>query len=275
MTARAARSRTGSDWSARQYLKFEDERSRPAHDLLLQVPALPRDGAQARIVDLGCGPGNSTELLAYRYPQARLAGIDNSPDMLAEARRRLPAVDFIEADLAGWLPDADHDLVYANAVYQWLPDHPALLARVLAALKPGAVLAVQMPDNLGEPTHRLMTEVARAGPWAHKLTHAARAPLPAPRHYYDLLAPHAARLDLFHIVYNHALCGPEAVVEWVQGTGLRPFLDPLDAAERAEFLARYAARIGEAYPRARDGKVLLRFPRLFIVAQRGRSEGKS
>lgn len=266
-----------ADWNAAQYLKFEDERSRPARDLLAQVPALPHTGAAAHIIDLGCGPGNSTELLIARYPQARVVGLDSSPNMLAEARKRLPEVPFIQADLAHWLPGAaadaasgagPYDLVFANAVFQWLPEHPALLARMLEALAPGAVLAVQMPDNIAEPSHRLMREVAQQGPWAAKLAQAARAPLPPVHHYYDLLAPWSARLDLFHIDYNHALSGPEAVVEWVSGTGLRPFLDPLDNAERAQFLARYTARIAQAYPLAQDGKLLLRFPRLFIVAQR-------
>lgn len=265
-----------ADWNAAQYLKFEDERSRPARDLLAQVPALPHTGAAARIIDLGCGPGNSTELLIARYPQAHVVGLDSSPNMLAEARKRLPGVPFVQADLADWLPDAasdadtagPYDLVFANAVFQWLPEHPALLARIFAALAPGAVLAVQMPDNIAEPSHRLMREVAQEGPWGAKLAEAARAPLPPVRHYYDLLAPLAARLDLFHIDYNHALSGPEAVVDWVSGTGLRPFLDPLDNAERAQFLARYTERIAQAYPLAQDGKLLLRFPRLFIVAQR-------
>ena len=266
-----------ADWNAAQYLKFEDERSRPARDLLAQVPPLPHTGAAAHIIDLGCGPGNSTELLIARFPEARVVGLDSSPNMLAEARKRLPEVPFIQADLAHWLPAAvsdaasdagPYDLVFANAVFQWLPDHPAVLARLFAALAPGAVLAVQMPDNIAEPSHRLMRDIAKEGPWAAKLAQAARAPLPPVRHYYDLLAPLAARLDLFHIDYNHALSGPEAVVEWVSGTGLRPFLDPLDSAEREDFLARYTARIAQAYPLAQDGKLLLRFPRLFIVAQR-------
>lgn len=266
-----------ADWNAAQYLKFEDERSRPARDLLAQVPALPHTGAAARIIDLGCGPGNSTELLIARYPQARVIGLDSSPNMLAEARKRLPGVHFLQADLAQWQPDAaasdpdaagPYDLVFANAVFQWLPEHPAVLARLFAALAPGAVLAVQMPDNIGEPSHRLMREVAQEAPWAAKLAQAARAPLPPVRHYYDLLAPQAARLDLFHIDYNHPLAGPDAVVEWVSSTGLRPFLDPLDTAEREDFRARYTARIAQAYPLAEDGKLLLRFPRLFIVAQR-------
>ena len=159
-----------ADWSPATYLKFEDERTRAAIDLLAHVPL---DDAR-HVVDVGCGPGNSTELLAARYPGADVLGIDNSPAMLEEARRRLPEARFEPADAAAWLPDADVDLVFANATYQWVPDHFAQLPRVLAALRPGAVLAVQMPDNRAEPTHRLMVEVADQRP----LGGAARPRLP-------------------------------------------------------------------------------------------------
>jgi trans-aconitate 2-methyltransferase len=253
-----------SDWSPATYLKFEDERTRPAVDLLAHVPL---DRAR-HVVDVGCGPGNSTELLAARYGGADILGLDNSPAMLAAARQRLPALRFEPADAATWIPDPQTDLVFANATYQWVPDHFAQLPRVLAALQPGAVLAVQMPDNVEQTTHRLMREVARDGPWAGRLASAARQPLPPPSAYYQALRPHAARLDIWHTIYNHPLAGAPAIVEFVRSTGLRPYLDPLDEARRAEFIARYTARIAEAYPAMADGKVLLGFSRLFIVAQR-------
>jgi len=253
-----------SDWSPAAYLKFEDERTRPARDLLAQVPLT----APRRVVDMGCGPGNSTELLVARFAAAEVIGLDNSPGMLAEATRRVPGARFGTADAGAWVPEAGTDLVFANAIYQWVPEHLAVLPRVVAALPEGGVLAVQMPDNMAEPSHVLMREVAASGPWAERLSDAARLPLPPVATYYDALRPAARRVEIWHSIYNHALAGPEAIVEWVKSTGLRPFVDPLSADEREHFLGRYLERIAEAYPRRSDGRVLLRFPRLFIVAVR-------
>ena len=252
------------DWSPAAYLKFEDERTRAVGDLLAHVPL----ESARRIVDVGCGPANSTQLLVARYPGADVLGIDNSPAMLEAARSRLPAVRFEAADAASWLPDADVDLVFANATYQWVADHFAQLPRVLAALKPGAVLAVQMPDNLAEATHQLMIEVAEGGRWAGRLAHASRAPLPPAGAYYDALAPLGRRVDIWRTAYQHPLADAAAIVEFVRSTGLRPFLDALAEDERTAFIAEYTARIAVAYPPRADGQVLLAFPRLFIVAVR-------
>ena len=252
-------------WSPAQYLKFEDERSRPARDLLGQVPL----ETIRRAVDIGCGPGNSTELLLTRYPDAEVIGLDSSAEMLAAARKRLPGVRFIEADAATWSPDAPVDLLFANATFQWVPDHLAVLARLLETLAPGGVLAVQMPDNLTEPSHALMRMVAGEGPWAAKFaTPVAREPIATPSAYYDRLKPLAARVDIWHTHYQHPLANADAIVELVRGTGLRPYLERLDPAEEPEYLIRYRAGLSAAYPPLADGRVLYRFPRLFIVAVR-------
>lgn len=253
-----------TDWSPSQYLKFADERTRAARDLLARVPLV----APSRVYDLGCGPGNSTVLLADAYPSARITGIDNSPAMIQAARAALPGVDFALADVSGWIPDDAPDLLFSNATFQWVPNHLGVIERLLRKLTKGAVIAVQMPDNLMEPSHRLMAEVAEQGPWAAKLkaVAAARAVLPAARDYYGRLRPHCTQFDIWHTAYNHALDGVAGIVEWVKSTGLRPFLNPLDEDERLGFLAAYQARLAEAYPPNADGTVLLRFPRLFMVA---------
>ncbi|MGO4524326.1 trans-aconitate 2-methyltransferase [Microvirga sp. 2MCAF35] len=254
-----------ADWDARQYLKFEDERTRPSLDLLGRVPL----EAPTNCLDLGCGPGNSTELIARRYPAARIIGLDNSPDMLAKARTRLPNLDFEEADIATWETEERFDLIFANAVLQWLPGHPTLLERLVSFLKDGGCLAVQMPNNLNEPSHRLMAQVAEEGPWAQKLFSAAQAreAIGSFEDYYAWLRRTGCSVDIWQTTYVHPLDGAAAIVEWFKSTGLKPYIDPLLPEERSDFLRLYEAAISEAYPGQGDGKVLLRFPRLFFVAQ--------
>ena len=255
-----------ADWNPQLYTRFEDERTRPAHDLLAAVPL----GEARRVFDLGCGPGNSTELLAARYPGARLTGVDSSPAMLESARERLPRAEFVAGDLREWTPPEPADLLFSNAVFQWVPSHAAVLARLAETLAPGGVLAVQMPDNLDEPSHVAMREAAVDGPWRSKLEGAlaARKALPPPGEYYDLLRPLCTRVDIWRTAYQHPLAGLPAIVEWLKSTGLRPFLDPLDETERQAFLDNYRSRLAFHYPARVDGTVLLAFPRLFLVAQR-------
>ncbi len=252
-------------WSAAQYVKFEEERTRPVWDLIARVPV----SHARRVADIGCGPGNSTEVLRARFPEVEIVGIDSSPDMSAAARRRLPGVAFEVADIETWR-GSGYEVILANAVIQWIPDHEALLPALVGKLAPGGALAVQTPDNLDEPSHRLMREVAADGPWAAKLADAAkaRAERRSADWYFGLMRRHAARVDIWRTTYFHPLRGARAIVEWVKGTGLRPFVDPLDAGEREAYLARYEAAIAAAYPAAADGTVLLPFPRLFFVATR-------
>jgi trans-aconitate 2-methyltransferase len=255
-----------ADWNATQYLKFEDERTRPARDLLAQIPL----ANARRVFDLGCGPGNSTELLVERYPDAQVTGVDSSPDMLRKARERLPQCSFVQADLSDWDAPADADILYSNATFQWVPQHLEVLQRLLTGLKSGAVLAVQMPDNTDEPSHVWMREIANEPQWRNLIAPAAlaREDLPSPEDYYNALRPLCTRLDIWHTHYQHALAGPQAVTDWFKGTALRPFVDPLTPDQRQAFLNAYTARIAAAYPARYDGKVLLRFPRLFILACR-------
>jgi trans-aconitate 2-methyltransferase len=248
-------------------VKFEDERTRPARDLLAQVPMERIE----RAIDLGCGPGNSTELIIDRYGASGVSGLDSDLNMLDAARKRLPGTDFLEADLATWQPKEPVDLLFANAVFQWLPNHLDIFDRLMDGLKPGGALAVQMPDNLTEPTHMLMEETAHAGPWkaAFEAKSVRRNPLPAPSTYYSRLIGKAKRVDIWHTAYNHPMADAAAIVEWVKGTGLCPYLDHAGDQHREAFLADYLGRVEKAYPEMSDGRVLLRFPRIFMVAVKG------
>jgi trans-aconitate 2-methyltransferase len=253
-------------WSASQYVKFEDERTRPARDLIAAIPT----AEATRVVDLGCGPGNSTEILMARYPTASVTGLDSSEDMVRAARRRLPGVPFELADIATWQAPGPYDVIVANAVLQWVPNHAALLPRLVAVLSTGGSLAVQMPDNLAEPSHVLMQEVAAEGPWAAKLAGAQgeRSEVAPAAWYFRLLRPHCSRVDVWRTIYHHPLPSIDGIAEWFKGTGLRPFLSPLNPEEQTEYLLRYRAALARAYPHQPDGSVLLPFPRLFLVATR-------
>ena len=253
-------------WNPTLYRRFEDERTRPAQDLLARVQLTEA----AQVVDLGCGPGNSTELLLERFKGARVTGTDSSEAMLESARQRLPQCHFELSDIRSWRPLQAPDLIFANAVLQWLPDHDQLFPRLFAALAPGGVLAVQMPDNLNEATHRSMREVASSARFANVLADAARVrPIISPANdYYDWLAPHAETVDVWRTTYHHPLASAADIVDWLRATGLRPFIDPLSDQQRSEFLAEYLDRIAEAYPPRADGRRLLAFPRVFVVARR-------
>jgi trans-aconitate 2-methyltransferase len=250
-------------WNPKQYLKFEEERNRPVRDLLAMVPLTDPQ----HIVDLGCGPGNSTELLAKQFPSASILGLDSSAEMLKTARERLPNVQFIQANIAEWDPPKSTNLIFANAVFQWIPNHLGVLKRLLSELEPASVLAMQVPDNLTEPSHALMRTVAGREQWKKYFSqHDKREEIPSPAEYYTLLRPLCQRLDIWHTYYQHPLKGPEAIVEMVKSTGLSPYLQQLPAEAQQSFLDEYEAEIAKSYPCLVEGMVLFRFPRLFLVA---------
>ena len=254
-------------WSPLQYTQFEHDRTRPVRDLVAAIP-----GADpARVVDLGCGPGNSTEVLAARFPGTVISGLDSSAEMIEAARERLPAIRFEVADLRHWADPGPFGVILSNAVLQWLHDHDTLLPRLVSRLADSGSLAVQMPDNLEEPAYQLMRAVADAPEWREKLARAGgqRGGMSTPDGYYRVLRPHCGRVDVWRTTYFHVLpSGAGAVVEWFKGSGLRPYLRPLDPAEQEEFLRRFRDGVTKAYPAQPDGAVLLPFPRLFMVATR-------
>ena len=255
-----------TDWNPALYMKFEEERTRAAHDLLAQVPL-----AAARLVyDLGCGPGGGAELLLRRFPAAKVVGVDTSEAMLAHARARAPGASFVNQDIADWTPDAPPDLIFANAALHFLPDHATLFPRLFSFLAQGGCLAVQMPSAVSEASHAAMRMVAADGPWARRLVPIAktRPVIGAFEDYYEWLRAAGAAVQMWMTVYVHAFDGTQAIVDWFAGSGLQPFLEPLDENEQARFLALYREALEDAYPRRSDGKTLLAYPRFFIVATR-------
>jgi trans-aconitate 2-methyltransferase len=254
-----------SDWDPAKYLEFAGPRLQPAVDLLARVPL----ASPAVVYDLGCGAGNVTRLLRARWPEAELTGVDGSAAMLAAAAREAPGIRWVQADLAAWRATRPPEVIFSNAALHWLGDHARLFPRLLAELAPGGVLAVQMPRNHGAPSHTEMVAAAEAGPWRERLSPILRrAPVAAPAAYYDVLAPVAGHVEIWETEYLHVLEGDNPVVEWTRGSALRPLLDALEEPDRSAFLADYARRIAAAYPRRADGRTLLPFRRLFILATR-------
>ena len=266
MNMAAASTGPQGDWNPALYLKFEGERARAARDLLAQVPlADPAFG-----YDLGCGPGNSTELLQLHFPSIELIGLDTSEAMLADARTRLPEAQFLNESVDDFYPDHAPDLIFANSVLQFTPDHEELFPRLMSFLPQGGCLAVQMPDSAREAAHALMRMIAVDGPWRERLMPVvkSRAVISDAQDYYDWLSPHCARLELWRTTYVYRLDGAQGVVDWFAGSALRPFLNPLTDKERETFLAAYRREIIKEYVPRADGMILLPYPRLFIVAVR-------
>lgn len=257
-----------SAWSATQYLRFADERTRPCRDLVARIPIhQPR-----RVVDLGCGPGNSTAVLAGRWPDADMTGLDSSPEMLATATREHPGTHWVQGEITAWAAAEGpaFDVVFSNAALQWVHDHGSVFPLLLNRVAPGGVLAVQVPAVSDSPSQRSMREMAESSAWRSRFTGSiADWHSEDPAFYYDVLAPRAARLDLWQTEYLHVLDGPEGIVEWYRATGLRPFLNALPAEEdRSEFLAEYLEAVRRAYPCRADGRVLFPFLRTFVIAYR-------
>jgi len=255
----------GASWDPTQYLRFSNERLRPALDLMAQVPlAIAR-----HVVELGCGAGNGTAILKQRFPSADVIGVDGSEAMLEKARIAAPDCSFVQGDFSTWAPATPPDLIFSNAALHWVTNHEVVFPRLVSLLPPGGVLAVQMPAMHDAPLRALQNEVAAQGPWAPLLADAgfARGLLPTAG-YYDLLRPLVTALDLWETTYLHVLTGEDAVTEWAAGSSLRPFLDKLPPDLRAGYRAAYTEALKPHYPKRPDGTTLLPFRRLFIVATR-------
>jgi trans-aconitate 2-methyltransferase len=257
-------------WNAEQYLKFGDERAQPCRDLIARIAI----ESPARIIDLGCGPGNSAAMLAERWPEAKITGLDNSEEMIGVAAKACPTREWRRGEIAQWATESGErfDIVFSNAALQWVGEHRELFPKLVARVAPGGAFAAQMPSNEDERAVQLPRELAVAERWrkwfAGKRVHHWGAQERS--FYYDALAPMAERIDLWETRYVHVFANADAIVEWYKGSGLRPYLEAIgDETARAEFLKEYIARVRRHYlPRA-SGKVLFPFRRLFVIAYRG------
>ncbi len=251
-------------WNPDQYNLFSDHRLRPALDLLSQVPLI----SPYVIYDLGCGTGNVTALLSQHWNEAIVTGIDSSAEMLATARSNHPSLEWKQADIANFSPTSKGNLIFSNAALHWLDNHETVFPKLLEQLRPGGVLAVQMPNNFSAPSHQNLYDLAESPEWVDKLGPLVR---PAPVHninwYFEFLSPLVEKINIWETTYYQVLKGRDAVLEWTRGTALRPFLEALDTAEAEIFEGQYAERLLESYPVRQDDSTLYPFSRLFIVVQ--------
>jgi len=255
-------------WDPDRYLTYADERGRPFVELVSRIGAT----APAHVVDLGCGPGNLTGLLAERWPDARVEGLDSSPEMIAKAQALAASagqrIDYAVADLREWRPDRPVDVLVSNATLQWVPGHLDLLPELVGAVAPGGWFAFQVPGNFAEPSHTIRTELAAEAPYAEWTADVAVPASHDPAAYYDALAATGCAVDVWETTYTHVLHGEDPVFTWVSGTGARPTLQALPADLRAAYETEFKRRLAAAYPTRDDGTVLLPFRRVFAVAQR-------
>lgn len=258
-------------WDPVQYGRYADERGRPFLDLLSRIDA----AAPRRVLDVGCGTGALTALLADRWPAAQVEGVDSSPDMIAAAASAAagrPNLSFQVADAADRPTSADLgelDVLISNATLQWVPDHRRLLARWAAGLPDDGWLAVQVPGNFESPSHTLMRSLAESARWRVQLDGLLRHDdaVATPAEYAHLLLSAGLVADVWETTYLHVLSGADPVLQWVRGTGLRPVLAALPADDAAEFEAEYSAQLRAAYPPGPHG-TLFAFRRIFAVGHR-------
>jgi trans-aconitate 2-methyltransferase len=248
-------------WDPDRYLTYADERGRPFLDLLARV------GAEdpTTVVDLGCGPGNLTALLARRWPQARVTGVDSSPEMVAKAAAT--GIDSELADLREWVeqtPEASVDVLVSNATLQWVPGHLELLPRLAARTR--GWLAFQVPGNFDEPSHVLRRDLSAEEPYAAHLAGVEEPASHDPATYWQVLTEAGLEVDAWETTYLHVLHGEDAVLDWIAGTSLRPTRAALPTELWPAYESELRRRLRAAYP-VRDGRVLLPFRRIFAVAR--------
>jgi trans-aconitate 2-methyltransferase len=252
-------------WDPVQYTRYADERSRPFHELVARIDA----DDPAEVVDLGCGDGSLTATLAERWPGASVLGVDSSAEMLAKAEPLSgPRLRFRQGGIEDWSAERPVDVLVSNAALQWVPDHVRQIERLVTQVRPGGVLAFQVPGNGDAPSHTILADLRRSPRWSRLLGEAPRR-FPDtldPTAYLDRLVRLGCAVDAWETTYVHVLPGPDPVLQWMRGAGLRPVLTSLSPADAADFEAEYAAAMRDAYPQGPYGTPLP-FRRVFVVAR--------
>lgn len=255
-----------SDWKPELYLKFKKQRTQPAIDLVSRIDLT----APKRIIDIGCGPGNSTLTLKNRWPNAEITGIDNSPSMIEQAKKTDGDINWICADASDDLDGlGKFDIVFSNAAIQWMPRHEELLPRLFSLLDVGGVFAVQVPVTTQMPVHVSLQSIVQSERWSNKFSgENSHSTFSAP-YYYDILSKLSRDIDLWETHYYHVMENHQSIVQWYSSTGLKPYLDRLESAsDQTNFLIEFENALKFAYPKQVDGFVLFPFTRIFFIVSK-------
>ena len=255
-----------ADWNSAQYLRFKAQRTQPAIDLAAKIPA----ENPLEIIDIGCGPGNSTRVLKNRFPSANVVGADSSENVLETARRENPDCGFIRLDAGGDLSEfsGKFDVVFSNACIQWIPNHRALLPNLFSLLKNGGTLAVQIPMNYEEPIHKIISEITTSEKWRKKFPNPRIFYTLTAEEYFDIISRLTDDFEMWKTVYCHRMSDIDSIIDWYKSTGLKPYLDALSETDKEEFLHNVRAEVEKAYPVRENGEIIFNFPRFFFTAKR-------
>lgn len=254
------------DWNSNQYLKFKKERTQPSLDLVNRIDI----ENPKKIIDIGCGPGNSTKVLADRFECAEILGVDYSDDMLKKAKENYPNIKFkkFDASRREWDLDTDYDIVFSNACIQWIPNHNELLLKMMSVLKPGGLLAVQVPLQNSQPVHRILKNVSKSSNWKSKFNFETPFFLLEDREYFDILSEISSNFSMWQTNYYHRLDCHNDIIEWYKSTGLKPYLDVLDENDKELFISDVYNELIKEYRVQKNGEIIFKFPRLFFVAKK-------
>ncbi len=252
------------DWNPDLYLKFNRERIQPSRDLISRINYEKPE----KIIDIGCGPGNSTQMLARRWPDASVTGIDSSPAMIKKAATDFPDGNWKLRDAGKDVIEEKYDIVFSNAAIQWIPGHEKLLRKFHSLLNNNGLLAVQVPLSRDMPLGKSIEEIARNKRW-NSLTKDATTLFTIHNSpwYYDRLSGIFNSIEIWETSYIHAMDSHNSILEMIRSTGLKPYLEGLGSEEeKSDFESLVFKSINKHYPRQKNGKVLFPFKRLFFIA---------